>query len=381
MALRLVGKHFLIGLLVACVLLGAAEVDTPAAHARDDCAPPVSVLATIPTGDQPIDIGIDSAGRRIFVANRRDSSVSVLDAKTLETVSRWSLNAEPTAIAVGSSPAYVYVAQHDGARSTVSVFHLETGDLVRTDVLDMRVADFHVSPGSSLVYAVGWVEQGTGGGESSNGAIVALDGHTGRIAALRFIGGLFFRFREVAAALPGHLYVSWTSRYGRGGLAAFDSTTLESRGDLMPHADNTFTGIAVDLSGRRLLLSTTWQWVQIMDLDLPLQRPRGPTEGELLLSQIDAGRPSRMAYDAGTGILYVTRWPLSDDDVSSRELIVADTWSALVIGTVPIGAGDHAISLDPTTHRVFVTSHVDGTVTTIQGVRSPSTSARSNCLG
>jgi YVTN family beta-propeller protein len=381
MTLWRASTHAFTLLVMVSALLSASRVHVANVLAAGACATPLSVLATIPTGAHPIDIGVDSTEGRIYAANLGDKSVAVIDAKSLQVTETWNLGGEPTALAVGSRPSQVYVAQRDGARSALGVFRPDTGDLVRTDVLDMRIADLHLSPGSSLVYAVGWVEQGKAGGESSNGAIVALDGHGGRIEALRFFGGLFHRFREIVAAPPGQVYVSWTARYGRGGLSAFDAITLDGRGDLMPHGDNTFTGISVDTSGRRLMLATTWQWVQIVDLDLPLQRPTGPTEGKRLLSQIDAGRPSRMVYDARTGILYVTRWPLGDDDVSGRELIVADTWTALVIGTVPIGAGAHAVALDPTTHRVFVTNRGDGTVTVVQGIRPPSTAVRADCTG
>lgn len=350
-------------------------------HAQNACAVPgVSAVATIATGDLPIDVAIDSESGRVYVANAGTKTISVVDTRSLEAIATWSLDAEPVALAFSASPPRVYVAVKRPIQSELMVLLPDTGVVDRAQLLDITVSDLATNPrGGTIVYAVGWDARSTKGGESSDGALLALNGPFGGIVASRLFGGLFFRFREVIVGPAGRLYVSWTARYGRGGLAVFDTTTLDGRGGLHPHDDNTFTELAVDQTGARLLLSTTWKWVQIIDTGYPETHRYGRADGDALLGQIDAGRPARSVYDEATGILYVTRWPLDDKDASARELIVADTRSPRVLGSLTIGAGAHALVLDQATHRVFVSNRADGTMTVIQGLAQPAGGENAIC--
>lgn len=365
--------HFTLG---AHVLLALVALFYRAEYrvvlASEDCSPkPEWVAATVTVGDQPASVGIDDRAGRAYVLSRGSGTITVLDTGSLEIVATWEVGSDPVALAVSSRDSTVYIVRRHGAQSTLLMIDGGTGAVRGSKQLEIVASDIAVRPSGGLVYVVGWDGGQIRGGESSNGAIVAIDGTSGQVAALRLLGGPFFRYQAVAVAPSGgRVYVTWTERYGRNGIEVFDGLRLDRMGSLSPSGDHAFSGLAFDRSGRRLFLATIWRWIDVVDIDLPLGRPRDPAEGELLLGRIDAGRPSRMVYDEDTKILYATRWPLSDVDESSRELVVIDTRSLEPLGAVAVGLGHHSIALDTASHRIFVTNSTDGTVTVVQGVTS-----------
>lgn len=357
--------------MVLLAVTGAMLFTGPrAVNALDDCSPnPDWVVATVPVGDQPASIAVNPTSGRVYVMNRGSGTVTVLDAMTLAPSMTWEVGPDPIAFAVSSQDPSVYLVRHQDAQSIVLALDGQTGAVKTSKTLDIVAADLAVHPAGRRVYVVGWDGGHITGSESSNGALVAVDGLTGQTTALRLLGGLFFRYRSVAVEpVGGQIFVTWTQRYGRNGLQVFDGLNLDRLGGLSPSADNQFTGLTIDATGRRLLLSTTWQWVEAVDLDLPIRRQSDPTAGDLLLGHVDVGRPGPSVYDEATKLLYVTRWPLSDTDDSAKELLVVDTRSYRVLGSLPVGAGRHSMALDTATHRVFVTNQADGTLTVIQGI-------------
>lgn len=361
--------HFVIFFLTATVVLFAGR---PVARASESCSPsPEWVAGTVTVGEQPVGVAVDPATSRAFVLNRGNGTISVLDTQSLATVETWDTGPDPVALAASSNlrgPSVYVIRRHD-ARSTFLTLDGRTGGVKRSKELEIVAADIATGPSGGLVYVVGWDGSLTAGGESSNGAIVALDGTTGQITAMRLFGGLFFRLTTVAVEpTGGKVFVRWTARYGHNGIEMFEGIQLDRLGALNPYGDNGFSGLAFDANGRRLFLSTTWKWVNVVDLDLPPVRPGVRTDSDVLLGQVDAGRPGPMVYDEGTKLLYVSRWPFQTPDSASQELIVVDTRSLQVLGSLPVGSGAHRLAVDPATHRVFVTNSSDGTVTVVQGV-------------
>jgi len=73
---------------------------------------PLGVLAVVPVGQQPHGIDVDSTNRRVYVANHRSNSVTVLDADSLEVIESISLGdaVGPNGLAVMTDTQQVFVA-------------------------------------------------------------------------------------------------------------------------------------------------------------------------------------------------------------------------------------------------------------------------------
>ena len=72
-----------------------------------------SVRATIAVGSQPVDVVVSADGKRVYVANNGDNTISVIDTTTNTTID--------TPITVGSNPWDVAISP-DGTRLYVSTF-------------------------------------------------------------------------------------------------------------------------------------------------------------------------------------------------------------------------------------------------------------------
>ena len=94
-------------------------------------------------------------------------------------------------------------------------------------------------------------------------------------------------------------------------------------------------GLALDARAGRLYVAGHSPTISVLSLD-----------GKSLTGiDIGDGRVDQIAYDAGTGRLYVP---------SSGRLVAVDTAKGTVLGEVTIPKGTHSVAVDPKTHRVWI---------------------------
>lgn len=83
---------------------------------------------TIPTGKSPVDVVIDGKGRRAYVANEDDDSITILrpDEKTTENIATIKVGSHPCALAISKNNQYLYVLNR--GENTVAVVELDDED-------------------------------------------------------------------------------------------------------------------------------------------------------------------------------------------------------------------------------------------------------------
>ena len=59
----------------------------------------MTVVATIPVGDNPLNITVSPDGGRAYVSNRNSSNVSIIDTDTLAVIATVSVGTAPTGLA------------------------------------------------------------------------------------------------------------------------------------------------------------------------------------------------------------------------------------------------------------------------------------------
>ncbi|MFI4921150.1 MAG: YncE family protein, partial [Gammaproteobacteria bacterium] len=95
-------------------------------------------------------------------------------------------------------------------------------------------------------------------------------------------------------------------------------------------------GLALDLKGGRLYVAGHSPTVSVFSL----------ADGKSLPGiNIGDGRVDQIAFDAGTGKLYIP---------SSGRLVTVDTGTGSVLGDVAINKGTHSVAVDPNTHLVWI---------------------------
>ncbi len=95
-------------------------------------------------------------------------------------------------------------------------------------------------------------------------------------------------------------------------------------------------GIALDLKGGRLYVAGHSAKISVLSL---------PDGKSMPAIDIGDGRVDQIAFDAGTGNLYVP---------SSGRLLVVDTAKGTVLGQVTIPQGTHSVAVDPDSHRAWI---------------------------
>jgi YVTN family beta-propeller protein len=92
----------------------------------------VDVLASVPVGEDPVEVAVDPAGEAVYVANSRDGTVSVIDTATREVVETITVGRQPRGLAVDPAAGLVYVASVIEGEGSVSVIDSGTRQVIDT---------------------------------------------------------------------------------------------------------------------------------------------------------------------------------------------------------------------------------------------------------
>jgi YVTN family beta-propeller protein len=97
------------------------------------------VVATVPAGRAPSALVADA--RRIYVADRGDDTITVLDAATLRVAATIGVGNGPSAVALSPDGALLYVADaDDGAAQAVDLATLRPGPALAVGAGPVAVA-------------------------------------------------------------------------------------------------------------------------------------------------------------------------------------------------------------------------------------------------
>jgi YVTN family beta-propeller protein len=119
------------------------------------CSPLVAqtIIDTVPVGQMPVGVAVNSKNNRIFVANGQDLSVSVIDGASDQLLGTMITDNRPTDIAVNAVKNEIWVSESDGGGNMFAeVFDGNSFSLIKSIPLGSGIGRIAVHPHLNRVY-------------------------------------------------------------------------------------------------------------------------------------------------------------------------------------------------------------------------------------
>jgi YVTN family beta-propeller protein len=318
-------------LVVGLVLVIAAPAAT--AHAAAMKKDP-KVIDTVAVGEGPAGVDVNSVTNRVYVADFRESQVSVIDGATDQVVDTITVPASPAVVAVNDATNRIYVACQSGGIAVID----GTNDTVIKTVTVGSIPDgVAVDRRRNLVYASNF-----GGGTES-----VIDGATNRVKTTIQIGGS--PFGVTVDPVANRIYV---------GTYLDTNTVSVINGKTDTLIDTIFqptiygSEVSLDRRLHRLYVTGTADDVVVID-----------TTDDSVVATIAVGvHPTGASVDVATDHVYVPNQ--FSDSVS-----IIDATTDAVVHTLAVGATPTYVSANPKTKRVYVTNQDAASVSVIKDTK------------
>jgi YVTN family beta-propeller protein len=296
------------------------------------------VTDTVPTGNSPQAIGINSVTNKIYVANADDGTLTVIDGATHSTATM-AVGSNPQAVAVNPVTNKIYVANTNPS-GTVTVIDGATNETTTLAVGGFPAA-LAVNPMTNRVYVANQV---------ANGTVSVIDGARDTVSATISVGGL----PSALAADPAtnRIYVA---------SGATDSVTVLNGADNSTSTVSTGPGsnpaaVAVGSITHKAYVAC-------------------PGAGSLVVLDVGNNRTSPVAVGGSARILAldpVSNWVYVVDS-GQNAVTVIDGASDTVVAAVAVGASPVAVAINSATHQIYTANLGDNTVTAIDGATNRTT--------
>jgi YVTN family beta-propeller protein len=140
-------------------------------------------VSTLTVGSRPIFLVVNPVTNKIYVNNRRDSTVSVIDGRTNTVIKTISGFHNPIGSDVDPVTNRIYVANSgNGTDQTVGVIDGNTDTLINTITVDLVPIAVAVNPVTNKIYVIN--QCGTSGDCTSNGTVTVIDGATNHTTSI-----------------------------------------------------------------------------------------------------------------------------------------------------------------------------------------------------
>lgn len=327
------------GLTITPVGTAAHSVPVPAARHR--------VIRTIPVGHEALDLAISPSGRRLYVANDHDSSISVVSTRRAKVITTYTGFAWANAVAVSPDGTRLYVsdqgASGDGeSDSALSVVDAQTGAVI------VKLAGYwprvQPSPDGTRLYAAAFDRLRVF--DTASWAIVAdLPGGWGN-ASLSPDGSRLYAHSD------------W---YGSADLKVLDTATLAVVATYaLPERSG---GFVLDPTGARAYVPKPDGWY-VLDLATGAVVDTiviGFALGNLVISPV--GPRLYGTYGA-------------DEASSGPWLYSVDTVRKKVVARAEVGDGSSSVVVNPSGTRAYVANSDNDSVTVIDVTLFPPSAPR-----
>lgn len=294
-----------------------------------------TLIATIPVGHEPNLIAANPRTNRVYVTDRFDGTVTVIDGSSNQVITTISLGAHFETFGVDVNPVsnriYVSAGAHDG--EWMVVIDGNTNTIVRGVRIGGGLYRVGVNPATNRIYL----------SDSNNQRIYVVDGQTNtRIATVELNGnavGMAVNARTNLVFAP-FLCCS-------GGVEVTDGSNREITIFDVP-TGGLLTGAAVDpLRNRLYVTDSILGNLYIAD-----------TKTFTFLHTVSGlNQPLEVATMPGSDLVVVADW-------STNSAIFVDAISLAVTQTIPVGTAPNGIAANTSTRRVYVASR-NGTVSVI----------------
>jgi YVTN family beta-propeller protein len=267
-----------------------------------------AVIATVPVGDSPGGVAVNTAGTRVYVANSVSNNVSVLDTSTNAVIATVPVGMDPSGIAVNPAGTQIYVANADV--KSVSVIDATSLAVVATIPVGTTPIGIAFNPAGTRAYVANF--------DSDN--VSVIDTATRTVVATISVG--FGPFGVAVNPAGSRIYVT---NFVMGTVTVIDaaSNTVVATitVGLFPQ------GVVVDPSGTRLYAATALESVIVIDA----------TANTVLGAISVAGQPTGIATTPDGTRVYVA------DAAANNVTVINAATNAIIatvtVGTSPIGFG------------------------------------------
>jgi serine/threonine protein kinase, bacterial len=173
-----------------------------------DLGPTYRATATVPVGKYPEGVAADPTTRTVYVANRGDGTVSVIDGPTRTVTATVPVGKHPVGVAADPTTHTIYVPNRgDGA---VSVIDGSTRTATATVPVGEAPSGVAVDPGTHTIYVP----------NSGGGTVSVIDGSTRTVTATVPVG----KGPEAVAVDPG-THTIYVPNSGDGTVSVIDGST------------------------------------------------------------------------------------------------------------------------------------------------------------
>jgi YVTN family beta-propeller protein len=321
--------------LVLILAAGLIPVGT-AAHSAPVPTARHRVVTTITVGHEALDLAISPSGRRLYVANDHDSSISVVSTRRAKVIATYQGFAWASAVAVSPDGTRLYVSDQgpsgDGeSDSSLSVVAAQTGAVIAT--LPGYWPRVQPSPDGTRLYAAAFDRLRVF--DTVSWAVIAdLPGGWGN-ATLSPDGSRLYAHSD------------W---YGSADLKVLDTATLAVTSTYpLPERSN---GFVVDPTGARAYVPKPDGWY-VLDL----------ASGTVVDTIVIGFALGNLAISPVGPRLYGTYG--ADQAASGPWLYSVDTVRKKVVGRAQIGDGPSSVVVNPAGTRAYVANSDVDSVTVI----------------
>lgn len=289
------------------------------------------VIDTINVGDGPTGVAVSPDGDYVYVSNRQDGTVSVIDTGSDSVAATIPVGDDPLEVAVSPDGDHVYVTSLlDGA---VSVIDTET-DSVTTIAVGNGPRGVAVSPDGDTAYVT----------NLGDGTVSVIDTASNTVTSTIAVGdgpGL------VAVSPDGD--TAYVANLGDETVSVIDTETNSVTKTIA--VGELPAGVAVSPDGDRVYVANSDGTMSVID-----------TETNTVTATIAVGGgPRGVAVSPNGTRAYVTNDAVTID---GDTVTVIDTETNTVIATIAVGGGPRGVAVSPDGTRLYV-ANAQGTVTVI----------------
>ena len=296
------------------------------------------VASTVAVGAIPGGIAINATTNTVYVANRGDDTVSVIDGITGSLISAIGVGNAPGAVAVNPSTNTVYVT-HEGA-DTVSVIDGATGAVVSTLAVGAWPYAIAVNETTNTVYVA-----------NLSHSMSVIDGVTRAVDTIA-VGPSNSQLTGIAVNEATNTV--YASDYINGRLWQIDGAT---------HFVS--PGIAVGAAPFGVAVYEATNTVYVANVgSASVSVVNGATRVVDSVIPVGVG-PFGVAVDATRNTVFVA-------SSVANTLSVIDATTGAVTQGIAVGANAHGVAANPITNTVYVANSDDASVSVLRAVGAPS---------
>jgi len=304
-----------------------------------------AVTATITVGNAPWGIAFDSANNRMYVANRSDDTVSVINTATNAVTATITVGNAPWGIAFDSANNRMYVGNN--LDDTVSVINTATNAVTATITVGDVPRGIAFDSANNRMYVVNYLDD----------TVSVINTATNAVTATITVG-------------DGPSDIAFDSANNRMYVTNWSANTVSVINTVTNAVTATITvgnlplGIAFDSANNRMYVGNyNADTVSVIN-----------TATNAVTATITVGDgPSDIAFDSANNRMYVTNW-------SANTVSVINTVTNAVTATITVGNTPWGIAFDSANNRMYVGNYNDGTVSVIDIATPLSSSDCYDCI-